>query len=59
VACPAEQREAADDLQRIIVGVVDKPFTIAEIRKAVSQALNARRIVADDAVAAIPLRRYA
>jgi DNA-binding NtrC family response regulator len=53
----AEQREAADDLARIIVGVVDKPFTIAEIRKAVSQALSTPRFVAEGAVA--PLRRYA
>lgn len=54
----AEQREAADDLQRIIVGVVDKPFTIAEIRKAVSQALNGPA-TADSPPSAIPQRRYA
>lgn len=54
----AEQREAADDLQRIIVGVVDKPFTIAEIRKAVSQALSTP-LAAGGPAAAMPLRRYA
>lgn len=35
----AEQREAAEDLARIIVGVVDKPFTVAEIRRAVAAAM--------------------
>lgn len=35
----AEQREAAEDLMRVIVGVVDKPFTIADIRSAVARAL--------------------
>ena len=52
----AEQREAADDLTRIIVGVVDKPFSIADIREAVAKALSRR-----PAVEAFgePLRRYA
>lgn len=36
----AEQREAADDLAAIILGVVDKPFTIAEIRARVAGALR-------------------
>lgn len=36
----AEQREAADDLLQIIVGVVDKPFSITEIRSAVADALQ-------------------
>lgn len=35
----AEQREAADDLTRIIAGVVDKPFTIAEMRGRVAELL--------------------
>lgn len=38
----AEQREAAEDLMRIVVGVVDKPFTIAEIRAEVTNALAGR-----------------
>lgn len=38
----AEQREAAEDLMRIVVGVVDKPFTVAEIREAVTRALAGR-----------------
>ena len=36
----AEQREAAEDLSRIVVGVVDKPFTVSEIRRAVAEALT-------------------
>ncbi len=36
----AEQREAAEDLMRIVVGVVDKPFTVATIREAVARALR-------------------
>ncbi|MBC8129591.1 MAG: response regulator [Rhizobiaceae bacterium] len=35
----AEQREAAEDLMRIVAGVVDKPFTITKIRAAVTRAL--------------------
>ncbi|WP_152045047.1 response regulator [Aureimonas psammosilenae] len=47
----AEQREAAEDLARIIVGVIDKPFTITVIREAVAQALSERFEE--------PMRRYA
>ncbi|MEF2070181.1 response regulator [Consotaella aegiceratis] len=36
----AEQRESAEELDAIIVGVVDKPFTVAEIRRAVATALR-------------------
>jgi len=35
----AEQRERAADLERIVVGVVAKPFTLNEIRAEVQQAL--------------------
>ena len=35
----AEQRERARDVSKIIVDVVQKPFTLAEIRQAVSKAL--------------------
>ncbi|GGE13432.1 response regulator [Aureimonas endophytica] len=48
----AEQREAAEDLARIIVGVVDKPFTVPTIRAAVAQALAAT-------TAEAPMLRYA
>ena len=37
----ADQRERADSLQRIVVDVVSKPFTLATIRKAVAEALDA------------------
>lgn len=37
----AEQRERARDVSKIIVDVVQKPFTLADIRAAVSQALKA------------------
>ncbi len=37
----ADQRERADDLSRIIVDVVDKPFTLPGIRTAVTAALAA------------------
>lgn len=37
----AEQRERADDLMRKIVDVVDKPFSLPDIRKAVARALAA------------------
>jgi CheY-like chemotaxis protein len=37
----AEQRERARDVAKIIVDVVQKPFTLAEIREAVSKALAA------------------
>ncbi|WP_102960904.1 response regulator [Mangrovicella endophytica] len=36
----AEQREAADDLSAIIEGVLDKPFTLAEIRNAVDRIVG-------------------
>ncbi|MFD2236680.1 response regulator [Aureimonas populi] len=48
----AEQREAAEDLTAIIEGVVDKPFTLAEIRARVTKALMAAPARAE------PLRRY-
>ena len=35
----AEQRERAADLQRIIIDVVSKPFTLSEIRTRVQSAL--------------------
>ena len=35
----AEQRERARDVAKIIVDVVQKPFTLADIRQAVSKAL--------------------
>lgn len=37
----AEQRERADDLSKIIIDVVPKPFTLSNIRQAVSEALAA------------------
>jgi CheY-like chemotaxis protein len=37
----ADQRERASDLQRVVLDVVDKPFTLASIRSAVSRALSA------------------
>ena len=37
----AEQRERARDVSKIIVDVVQKPFTLADIRQAVSKALAA------------------
>ncbi|KPB00019.1 response regulator [Ahrensia marina] len=36
----AEQRERAADLSKIIIDVVPKPFTLADIRTAVKTALN-------------------
>lgn len=39
----AEQRERADDLSSKIVDVVQKPFALPEIRKAVAMALAAPR----------------
>ncbi|MGF9694755.1 MULTISPECIES: response regulator [unclassified Rhizobium] len=36
----AEQRERADDLMAKVVDVVDKPFALPEIRRAVAQALS-------------------
>lgn len=37
----AEQRERAEDLTKIIIDVVPKPFTLTNIRDAVSKALAA------------------
>lgn len=37
----AEQRERAEDLEKIIIDVVPKPFSLAHIREAVSNALAA------------------
>jgi CheY-like chemotaxis protein len=42
----AEQRERADDLSSKIVDVVQKPFALPEIRKAVAMALAAPRFQA-------------
>ena len=42
----AEQRERADDLASKIVDVVQKPFALPEIRKAVAMALAAPSIQA-------------
>jgi CheY-like chemotaxis protein len=36
----AEQRERAAELEGIVVGVVNKPFTLAEIRDQVARALR-------------------
>ncbi len=41
----AEQRERAHDLVAIIEDVVTKPFSVAEIRAAVSKVLESRAIV--------------
>ncbi|MCY0148697.1 response regulator [Hoeflea sp. G2-23] len=38
----AEQRERAEHLMRIVVDVVDKPFTLPQIRQAVADALVAQ-----------------
>lgn len=37
----ANQRERAADIERIVLGVVQKPFTLAEIRSEVENALAA------------------
>ena len=37
----ADPRERASDLERVVLDVVDKPFTLASIRSAVSRALVA------------------
>jgi len=42
----AEQRERAADLSGIVVDVVQKPFTLAEIRNRVSRALANRAVAA-------------
>jgi CheY-like chemotaxis protein len=49
----AEQKEAAEDLMRIIVGVVDKPFSLSEIRQRVREVLQN----AQDAEG-VPVLRY-
>lgn len=36
----AEQRERASDISRIVIDVVSKPFSLADIRQAVGRALN-------------------
>jgi two-component system cell cycle response regulator CpdR len=38
----AEQRERAEPLMRIVVDVVQKPFTLPQIRQAVADALTAQ-----------------
>ncbi|MCO5733675.1 response regulator [Rhizobium sp. SSA_523] len=38
----AEQRERADDLMTKVIDVVDKPFALPDIRRAVAQALTQR-----------------
>lgn len=59
----AEQKEAADDLAAIIEGVVEKPFSIVDIRREVGRILAERAAnrVADEAEAAgtLPARRCA
>lgn len=37
----AEQRERARDVARVVIDVVQKPFTLADIRSAVAKALAA------------------
>ncbi len=37
----AEQRERARDVEKIVIDVVQKPFTLADIRAAVAKALAA------------------
>lgn len=39
----AEQRERADDLMTKVIDVVDKPFALPDIRKAVAHALMVSR----------------
>lgn len=53
----AEQREAADDLVAIIHGVVDKPFTVAQIRARAAAALAEPPFAAEPP--AVAMRRYA
>jgi two-component system cell cycle response regulator CpdR len=45
----ADQRERASNLDALIHDVVTKPFTLAEIRVAVDEALAARKATADSA----------
>ncbi|MDO1584108.1 response regulator [Rhizobium oryzicola] len=42
----ADQRERADDLMTKVIDVVDKPFSLPDIRKAVAKALSVRRTAA-------------
>ncbi|KQT53963.1 MULTISPECIES: response regulator [unclassified Aureimonas] len=53
----AEQKEAAEDLMRIIVGVVDKPFSLSEIRERVRDVLRDTAPAASERDA--PMLRYA
>ena len=48
----ADQRERADDLSKIIRDVVTKPFTLQEIREAVSEVAEIKDATADDKDAA-------
>ncbi len=42
----ADQRERADGLEKIVIDVVEKPFTLAQIRKAVISALEGNHPIA-------------
>lgn len=59
----ADQMEAADDLSAIIRGVVEKPFTLSEIRREVGRVLATREAGTHDDGAELAttgqLRRYA
>lgn len=57
----AEQMEAAEDLTAIIEGVVEKPFSIAELRREVARILSERAQEGDtaDAPTAPHIRRCA
>jgi DNA-binding NtrC family response regulator len=57
----AEQMEAAEDLTAIIEGVVEKPFSIAELRREVARILSERAQDGDtaDAPTAPHIRRCA
>ena len=58
----AEQMEAAEDLTAIIEGVVEKPFSIAELRREVARILAERAAQKGDtadAPAAPHIRRCA
>ncbi|MBC6717159.1 response regulator [Aurantimonas sp. DM33-3] len=57
----AEQMEAAEDLTAIIEGVVEKPFSIAELRREVARILaeRAQKGDATDAPTAPHIRRCA
>lgn len=39
----AEQRERAADLEHVVIDVISKPFSLAEMRKRVNEALFIRR----------------